>query len=413
MCASSAAPESSEFECSCGELYDVEHAFGPLDRALFDSRPRSLRAPGDSGVWRYRELVDPDLDPAAVVSLCEGNTPLYDAPDLARFAGLAAVGIKHEGLNPTGSFKDRGMTAAVSRARAAGARHAICASTGNTAASMAAFAARAGMAATVVVPDGAVAWGKLSQALAYGAHVLMVRGDFDAAMGLVREEARAGRVALLNSANPFRVEGQKTIVLEVLQQLAWDAPDWIVFPAGNLGNCAAFGKALREALALGLIERVPRLAAVQAAGAAPFATAYDNGFERYEPVVADTLATAIRIGAPVSYARGVRSLKETRGVALAVTDDEILAAKVAVDRAGLGAEPASCAALAGARRLVRDGRMAPTERVVCVLTGNLLKDPDTTRAFHEGRLAGHPAPPERIRTIDADQRALRMALEGV
>lgn len=385
-------------------LFDVVHEFPPLERALFDrrrGRPNS--------VWRFRELVDPELPPEAVVSLEEGGTPLLESEALARYAGLSRLALKHEGRNPTGSFKDRGMTVAVSRALLAGAKTLACASTGNTAASLAAYAARAGVRAVVLVPEGATARGKLAQAVAHGARVLAVAGSFDRAMVLVRELARQGQVALLNSANPFRIEGQKTIVFEVLLQSGWDPPDWLAFPAGNLGNCAAFGKALREARALGLIERAPRLVAVQAAGAAPFAAAFERGFDRLQPVRAETVATAICIGDPVSYARAVRAIRETAGTVVAVSDDAILDAKAAVDGAGIGAEPASCAALAGVRELVRRGVIGARERVVCVLTGHLLKDPDTTLAYHEGRIGdGQRANPPT--SVEAELEALRAAI---
>ncbi|MEE8466872.1 MAG: threonine synthase [Planctomycetota bacterium] len=399
-----------ELESPSGGLYDVRHSFSSgITRELFDRRVAAPRAPGTSGVWRFRELVDPDLPSAAVVSLCEGNTPLYTSSPLSEYCCIERLWLKHEGANPTGSFKDRGMTVAVSRAVAAGAEVLACASTGNTAASLAAYSARAGVRAVILVPESSTAAGKLSQAVAYGARTLRVRGGFDVAMNLVRELARTGEVALLNSANPFRIEGQKTIVLEVLQQLAWDPPDWLVFPAGNLGNCAAFGKILRELVELGLIERVPRLAAVQAEGAAPFARAFAQDFARLIPVEPETLASAIRIGNPVSYARAVRSIRETDGTVLAVSDEDILDAKAAVDAAGLGAEPASCAALAGAKKLALRGVIDLGERVVCVLTGHLLKDPDTTLAYHEGRL-GPAARANAPVIVEPDLEALRSAI---
>jgi threonine synthase len=378
------------FQCGCGELLEVEH--GPLPpRAAFEAAP-------EAGVWRFARAVDPEAPRAERVSLAEGDTPLLEVEALARFAGLERVALKHEGRNPTGSFKDRGMTVAVARARAAGASLLACASTGNTAASLAAYAGAAGLACAVLAPERGTALGKLGQALAYGACTLLLRGDFDDGMRLALELAREGRFALLNSANPWRLEGQKTLVLEVLRARGWSPPDWIVFPAGNLGNCAAFGKALAEALAAGWIARAPRLAAVQAAGAAPFAAAFERGLDRLVPVRAETYASAIRIGAPVSYARAVRALRATRGVALAVSDEEIRAAKRAIDRAGVGAEPASAAALAGAKELVRRGVMRAGEDVVCVLTGHVLKDPEANAA------GGRPV------VVEAERGALERAL---
>jgi threonine synthase len=345
---------------------------GDALRARFDVRRVEG---GGSGVWRFAEMVLPGAA-AGAVSRPEGNTPLVESPSVSRWAGIAELRLKEEGLNPTGSFKDRGMTVGITQARRVGASAVACASTGNTAASMAAYAALAGLPALVVVPAGQVAQGKLAQSLAYGARTLLVRGDFDACMALVREAAERLGVYLLNSINPFRLEGQKTIVLETLQQLGWDPPDWIVVPAGNLGNTAAFGKALREARAWGLIDRAPRLAAVQAAGAAPFARGFREGFAQRHRLKAETVATAIRIGDPASWDRAVAAIRETDGVVAEVTDAEILEAKAVVDRAGIGCEPASAASVAGARRLVREGVIGPRERVVAILTGHLLKDPE-------------------------------------
>lgn len=372
-CGATASAATLDAACACGELFDVEHGGPPPARESFDRAP-------EAGVWRFAAVVDPAAPRAERVSLAEGDTPLLESAALARFAGLERLAFKHEGRNPTGSFKDRGMTVAVARARAAGARLLACASTGNTAASLAAYAGAAGLPCAVLAPEHGTAQGKLSQALAHGARTVLLRGDFDDGMRLILELAREGRCALLNSANPWRLEGQKTLVLEVLRERRWSPPDWIVFPAGNLGNCAAFGQALALALEAGWIQRAPRLAAVQAAGAAPFASAFERGFDRLIPVRAATYASAIKIGAPVSYGRAVRSLRLTNGIALAVTDDEIRSAKRAIDRAGLGAEPASAAALAGARTLVERGLMRPADDVVCVLTGHLLKDPEANQA---------------------------------
>ncbi|HEY0784146.1 MAG TPA: threonine synthase, partial [Thermoanaerobaculia bacterium] len=260
------------------------------------------------------------------------------------------------------------------------------------------YAAQAGLPSLVVVPAGQVAAGKLAQSLAYGARTLLVRGDFDACLRLIEQaEARLG-VYLLNAINPFRLEGQKTIVFELLEQLGWQAPDWIALPAGNLGNTSAFGKALGEAKTLGLIDRVPRLLAVQAAGAAPFARSYDEGFAVRHRVQAETVATAIRIGDPASHDRAVQAIRDTDGVVLAVPDAEILAAKEAIDRAGVGCEPASAASVAGVRRLTERGTIGEDDRVVAVLTGHLLKDPAAASS-------------NRPIEIDADLRALEGALQ--
>jgi threonine synthase len=348
-------------------------------------------------VWRFRELVLPTAD--QVVSHPEGNTPLLRRPAVARWAGVDALLLKHEGHNPTGSFKDRGMTVGVTQARRVGARAVACASTGNTSASLAAYAAQAGIPALVLVPSGKIALGKLTQTLAYGARTLLVRGDFDAALALIQEASVRLGVYLLNSINPFRIEGQKTIVLELLRQLAWEPPDWIALPAGNLGNTAAFGKALREAHELGLIASVPRLAAVQAAGAAPFAASFREGFARPHRVRAETVATAINIGDPASFDRAVSAVRESNGVVTAVSDEAILAAKAVVDAAGVGCEPASAASVAGVRALVAEGVIRPGERVVAVLTGHVLKDPGILVRYHQET---EPPPPLANRPIEID-----------
>jgi threonine synthase len=318
--------------------------------------------------------------------------------------------LKHEGHNPTGSFKDRGMTVGVTQALRIGARAVACASTGNTSASLAAYAAHAGLPALVLVPSGAVASGKLAQTLAYGARTLLVRGDFDQCLRMVEQAATELGVYLLNSINPFRIEGQKTIVLEMLEQLSWDAPDWIVFPAGNLGNTAAFGKAICEAHQWKLISRRPRLAAVQAEGAAPFAMSYEENFARRHRVKAQTVATAIKIGDPASYDRAVTAIQETNGVVLSVSDEELLQAKAVIDAAGVGCEPASAASLAGLRQLIRRGIAQPSQRVVAILTGHILKDPALLLRFHQETdppPAGANRPVEIEPTLAALEQVLR------
>jgi threonine synthase len=315
-------------------------------------------------------------------------------------------------MNPTGSFKDRGMTVGVTQALRIGATAVACASTGNTSASLAAYAALAGLPALVFVPAGQIALGKLTQTLAYGARTLLVRGDFDACLTLARAASERLGIYLVNSINPWRVEGQKTIVLELLQQLRWDPPDWIALPAGNLGNTAAFGKALREAQAWGIIPRVPRLLAVQAEGAAPFWRSYTEDFAVQHSVRAETVATAIKIGAPASYERAVRAIRWTDGVVARVSDEEILAAKATIDAAGVGCEPASAASVAGVRLLVEQGTIAPSARVVAVLTGHVLKDPGVLQWFHQERTPpprGANRPIEIEPTIEAVESILRAA----
>lgn len=390
----------------CGGLlslqYDPPAARGAALREIFDVRLAARRlSPESSGVWRFRELVFPDVSDGEIVTQPEGNTPLLQRDLVAEWCGLDSINLKHEGANPTGSFKDRGMTVAVTQARRVSAPAVACASTGNTSASLAAYAALAGLPALVLVPRGQVSLGKLAQTIAYGARTLLVRGDFDDCLKLARAAAEKLGVYLANSINPYRIAGQKTIVLEMLQQLDWQAPDWIVLPAGNLGNTSAFGAALREARELGLIDSMPRLAAVQASRAAPFAASFRDGFRERRTVRAETAATAIRIGNPASYYRAVRAIRETNGVVIDLPDAEILDAKAIVDASGVGCEPASAASVAGVRALTGSGTIRREDKVVAVLTGHILKDPEILLKYHRDtdpppRLANRPV------EIDAD-----------
>jgi len=366
------------YGCDCGNLLSVERpkeALSALTPAQFDARLGRREPLAQSGVWRFREGVL-NVPDAQIVTHPEGGTHLYQRPVLTEWAGMDDLHFKHEGENPTGSFKDRGMTVAVTHAVRLGAPAVACASTGNTSSSLAAYAAQSKQRGIVLIPAGKISLAKMSQALAYGARCLQVAGDFDVAMSLVRQVCDALGIYLVNSVNPFRIEGQKTIAWELLQDLAWDPPDWIVLPAGNLGNTSAVGKALREAFEAGWIPRLPKIAAVQAATANPFFQSYRDGFATRPKVKAETIATAIRIGNPVSFEKAKSAILYTRGVVTQVTDDEILLAKREIDRAGLGCEPASACSLAGAKKLRSEGTIQAGERVVCVLTGHLLKDPD-------------------------------------
>lgn len=405
-CGHELAELASETRCPlCGGLLEVEHAVDERGAALRQVFQSSV---SPSGVWRFQPLVLPGAD--HLVSWPEGNTPLLNRAAVQRWADADALLLKHEGMNPTGSFKDRGMTVGVTQAVRLRASAVACASTGNTSASLAAYAAQAGLPALVFVPSGGIALGKLAQSLAYGATTLLVRGDFDACLKLVEAAQRELGIYLVNSINPFRLEGQKTIILELLAQLEWDVPDWIVVPAGNLGNTAAFGKALREAQALGLIQRLPRLAAVQASEAAPFARGFSEGFVVRRTVRAETVATAIRIGDPASWDRAVRAIRETDGVVTTVTDDEILEAKAVIDASGVGCEPASAASVAGVRRLVREGTIRRGDRVTAILTGHVLKDPGILLSYHQERQpppAGANRPVEIEPSVTEVERVLR------
>jgi len=367
-------------------------------RAVLRERRRSDAHVDRSGVWRYRELLPP-VAVDAIVTLRENDVPIYEARGGAAYARGNRMTYLHLGMNPTGSFKDAGMTVALSNAAARGARLAICASTGNTAASMAAYAARAGMQAVVLVPASGISASKVAQTLDYGAAVLGIDGDFDAALALVRR-LDPRRVAIVNSVNPYRIAGQKTAAFVLLEQRGWTAPDWVLLPGGNLGNTSALGKGFREARAIGLTLHVPRLGVVQAAGAAPFARAWRDEAELM-PVRAQTDATAIRIGAPASWDRAVKAIKGTNGYVPAVTDAAILEAKKFVNEAGIGCELASAASIEGHRQLVTRGLIGKTEGVVAWLMGDVLKDP--------GIVVERGRPPIEI---DADIRALERAISA-
>jgi threonine synthase len=440
------AGQSPRYRCDCGGVLDVEmtlplsnlrttltdHSLSPsldssLDiaasdgvkwRQLFDERAAKppiwsmdtgVSLLDHSGVWRYRELILP-VPEHYIVSRPEGNTNLYPVGlencgsgrtghrQIGLYAGLEQFYLKHEGENPTGSFKDRGMTVGVTMAQVLGARAVACASTGNTSASLASYAAQAGLRGIVFLPAGNVAGGKLAQTVAYGAQTIQIRGDFDDAMRLVEQICAERGIYLLNSLNPFRVEGQKAIGFELLQQLDWQAPDWLVLPAGNLGNTSAIGKAFRQAYQYGITGQMPRIAAIQAAGANPFYRSYMQNFAQRETTQAHTIASAIKIGNPVSYTRARRIIEESDGIVEEVTDDEILAAKAVIDRSGIGCEPASAATLAGVRKLVAKGIIKRDERVVGILTGNLLKD-SVTAIAQQGNAVVIEATVEAIRKV--------------
>lgn len=380
----------------CGDLLEVERV-GTFDlhaetlRALWRERRLSNDARDRSGVWRFREFL-PFAGDVDVVSLGEGNTPLYDAPRSADYCGLTSLKLKHQGINPTGSFKDTGMTVAVTQARELSMRLVACASTGNTAASLAAYAARAGMHCAILVPDGQVSEAKLAQALDYGAKVLEIEGNFDTCMRVVQELAEQSSLYLVNSINPFRIEGQKTVAFELAEQLDWRVPDHLVVPGGNLGNSSAFGKGFRELLRHGLIQKQPRISVIQAAGAAPFARFFaGDGSEFVNEKNPHTLASAIKIGAPVSWKKASRAVRETEGYVITVSEQEIADAKAMIGRDGIGCEPASATTVAGIRKLVSDGSIRKEESVVAVLTGHLLKDTDYVIKYHSQTLAAPAA----------------------
>lgn len=376
---------------NCGAL--IEHrdeglSLDPEKTVRLWRARRISNAPEDqSGVWRFRELLGfADTSRDRIVTLREGNTPLLDAPRAAAYAGLERLTFKHQGFNPTGSFKDNGMTAGATVGLRLGMKRVACVSTGNTSASMAAYAAAAGMTPIIFLPHGNISYGKLAQALEYGALTLQVEANFDQILSLVRVLATEMGIYLLNSVNPFRIEGQKTIMAEMMDQRDWRVPDWVVVPGGNLGNISAFGKAFRELKSLGFVEREPRFAVVQAEGSAPFCD-YFRDRREFQPVTEpETLATAIRIGDPVSWPKAIQVVDESGGIVTKVSEQEIADAKAVVGRCGIGCEPASAATLAGLRQLVAARIIDKSADVVAVLTGNVLKDPDYIFKYHTGQL---------------------------
>lgn len=395
-CGESLPGDFVAFDCpKCGDLLELScNGFRPDPvrlKALWRDRRTSNDTADRSGVWRFREFL-PDHTSGQIVSLGEGNTPLIAGNKTVEFSGLNNLQFKHLGWNPTGSFKDLGMTVAVSEARARGAKIVACASTGNTAASMAAYAARAGIAARVYLPKGRLSAAKVAQSLDYGAEIVEVDGNFDEALTMMTERRNSSEY-FLNSINPFRVEGQKTAMFELMEQLEWNPPDFVVVPGGNLGNSSAFGKAFKELSAAGLIDRVPRLVIVQARGANALVKTLAAGSGQLEAVVdPKTCASAISIGAPRSWRKALTALNFTRGNVLDVSDDEILEAKSVIGRDGIGCEPASATTLAGIRRLRRTGDIGERDRVVAILTGHVLKDPDIILKTHSELVAREVQP---------------------
>ncbi len=422
-CGSVAQAAGQDFRCSqCGNLVEVTNPLwesSAIDsaalKAAWRGRKSSNSAPDLSGVWRFRELLPAPSSEQVIVTLREGNTPLYTLLRAARTMGVQHLYAKHQGLNPTGSFKDTGMTMAATFARQAGYRWVACASTGNTSASMAAYAARGGMRSLVLVPEGKISWSKLSQALDYGALTCQLRTDFDGCLRLLQELVRSAPVYQLNSLNPFRIEGQKTLAYELLEQFEWQPPDHIIVPGGNLGNSSAIGKGLLEMRQVGLIAKLPRLSVIQAEGANALVRTLREGGKRLVSVKAETRATAIRIGSPASWEKAIKVLNATGGIVEEVSEIEIAQAKAEIGAEGIGCEPASAVTLAGLKKLLRRGFVKKDEMVVLVLTGNLLKDPDFTMEFHRGELFSENAQLNVYRhrpvVLDASLKAVIQTLE--
>jgi len=432
----------------CGNLLDVAYDWDavavPKSLKDFEKRWANRTHPLDfSGVWRFRELLS-FAPEDAMVTVGEGQTILYHNQTLAREIGLSGGGLhlQYEGLNPSGSFKDNGMAAAFTHAKMVTAGRAACASTGNTSASMALYAAAMGIQAVIFIGSGKIAYGKLAQALDSGGRTIQIRGDFDDAQRLVLEAAERLGLYVVNSVNPFRLEGQKTIMYRVLEALGWETPDWVVVPGGNLGNSSAFGKAFIELYALGLIKRMPRIAIINSTGARTLTALVNErslcwnsgsvddasvkkyyGYLDSKGLRAHTLATAIEINRPTNLKKALRALEATNGVVREVPDEDILDIKALIARSGPGCEPASAASVAGAKLLVEEGVISTSERVVCVITGNVLKDPDVPVKYNslEGSALSEalglyksrrPAYQNLPVEVDADLEKIVSVLEG-
>lgn len=431
----SGAAARPDFRCAeCGELFEVEYPGwarreghdrpnpGAL-KWLWRERKSSTEPLDSSGVWRFRELLPILDDLANAVTLREGNTPLYALPRAAKALGMSQLFAKHQGMNPTGSFKDTGMTAALSVARERGFEWVACASTGNTSAAMAAYAARAGLRSLVLIPEGKIAWGKLAQAMDYGAVTCQVKADFDGCARVLTQIVREAPIYLLNSVNPYRLEGQKTPAFEIAEAFDWNIPDHLIVPGGNLANSSALGKGCRELRELGLVARLPRISVIQAAGANPLVQSFErSGGTRLEPVEAHTRASAIRIGNPASWRKAARVIEESGGWCLDVSEAEIAIAKAELGAEGLGCEPASAVTLAGLKKLRAQDKVDPDDSVVLVLTGHTLKDADYTIDFHRGTLlsaeetAGNDEQIEQLRrnaqVVEATPEAVLAAMKG-
>lgn len=416
------------FSCSkCKSLLDIVYDWDrlavPHSLEFFEHRwgTKGRTAGGRldfSGIWRFRELL-PFVPEDSIVTIGEGRTQLEQNDALARHIGMkpGKLFLQYEGLNPSGSFKDNGMTAAFSLAKRLGRTRVACASTGNTSASLAMFAHKSDppMQGIVFIGTGKIAYGKLSQALDYGALTLQIAGDFDACLRRVLQVADKLGIYLMNSVNPYRLEGQKAIMYRVLEARNWEVPDWVIVPGGNLGNCSAFGKAFREMHDLGLIKRIPRLAIINATGANTLFQVFNkDGVHwnegRYDKAKVDamyadmdarnylphTVASAIEISRPVNLPKALRALDIMKGVVREVSDEVILEHKALVGKYGFGCEPASAASVAGAHMLLDEKIISPDESVVCILTGHVLKDPDATVMYHMGVDMKHATPPPPV-----------------
>ncbi|MDB5055172.1 MAG: threonine synthase [Bacilli bacterium] len=378
-CSEQVPDAAFQYHCSCGGMLEIVHDFHGIDvellRGIFEKRLAERMTPYASGVWRYKELIFPELPERFITTRYEGNTGLYSTEALSAYGGVRRIWFKAQSENPSGSFKDNGMTVAVSHACFIGMNQLACSSTGNTSASLAMYAALAKSKAYVFVPDRQISANKVLQTLAYGAEMLRFSGNYDDGIRFLERFGAELGLYVCNSINPYRIEGQKSIIFEAAQMLKWQIPEWIVVPGGALSNATALGKGLNDLFTLGFIDKLPKVAVVQAEGASPFHRMIANQETKLRPELnPHTIASAMNIGNPPSWKKAKRMLAQTCGVTVSVSDAEILAAKVLIDRSGIGCEPASAAALAGLRKLTISHVIDKDETALCILTGHILKD---------------------------------------
>ncbi|GAK02684.1 threonine synthase [Geomicrobium sp. JCM 19037] len=386
-CKNTYSMDDFQYQCECGGLFDIVHNFKGVDteklKHTFQERLAERMTPLASGVWRYKELIFPEVQEEHMVTKYEGNTGLYQSAQVRTYTGMKEnVLLKAQSENPSGSFKDNGMAVAVSHGRSLGYNKFTCTSTGNTSSSLAMYSSMAGCKSYVFVPNKNISMNKVMQTIAYGAKVFSTEGKYDEGIEFLQQYSEELGLYVCNSINPFRIEGQKSIVFEIAQYLNWKLPDWIVVPGGALSNSTALGKGLQDLYELGFIDKLPRVAIVQAEGASPFHRMMATG-SPYEPErEPNTVASALNIGNPPSWKKAARVLKETDGVTVAVTDEEILNAKAVIDQSGIGCEPASAATVAGLKKLVDNQTIDKEEQALCILTGNMLKDTDVLKKYH-------------------------------
>jgi threonine synthase len=380
------------YRCQCGGLLEAVHDFSHLDadrlKILFHQRLSERLSPYASGVWRYKELIYPELPECDIVTKFEGNTGLYAPDSIRQSLGIRKVWLKAQSENPSGSFKDNGMTVAVSHGRSLGYRRFTCTSTGNTSSSLAMYSALGQCDCFVLVPNEQISANKVLQTLAYGAKVIGFDGTYDDGIQFYEKHGQDLGMYICNSVNPLRIEGQKSIIYEIAQTMNWKLPEWIIVPGGALSNLSALGKGLYDLHRLGLIRHIPQVALIQAEGASPFHRMIALGDSELVPIKRpSTVASALNIGNPPSWRKARQVLNQTEGITCSVSDEEIMEAKALIDRSGIGCEPASAATVAGLRKLLAEKKIDKDETALCLITGNLLKDTDVLREYHRGKLS--------------------------